>query len=238
MTDTKNNPDCFGLLYDKVACSNCFVATDCQKQSVGDTPAPSNLHTPETDDLEALAAAELEAEQEAEQALEVEAVTKAEKPEKTIQAPPKKKVPTVKKPAPKKKLSFINRKPFKELMAEGKITSLVDETNNKTYMEVVVGDGVEVYKSQIYHEKNLKQFAATGANPFKPESIPGKAFEFLQKGEEISFSDTFNYLKGTHPDKNDTTLMSRAADVLAGASFFGIAIITRKEGRQKFFKIQ
>lgn len=130
-------------------------------------------------------------------------------------------------------IELENRPTFKELMAAGKIVPVVE--GKKTYMQV---DGKHVYKSQIYHEKNLKELAEKGTNPFKAGSLPAEAFDYLMKGSEVTFRDTFEHLKKLHPDMNDATLMNRAADVLSGAHFFGIAKVTRKEGRQRYFQKQ
>ncbi|MBI9085485.1 MAG: hypothetical protein JEZ11_17950 [Desulfobacterales bacterium] len=171
----------------------------------------------------------------------VEAAPVVEVVEVVEAAPAKKKAPKAPKPpkAPKEPAAgkkVDNRSSFKTLMAAGKIQSFV-AGNGKTYLKV--DDGKEfIYKSQAFNMKNLQTHFDTGVNPFKPGSLNADVFGFLNADKEISFREAFESLKTSHPLKPDSTLMNRAADVLAGAHFFGIARITRKEGRQRFFQLQ
>jgi len=243
MTDQiqDDKPNCFGKLYDETDCVECIFKYECNDG----TKLKPVMQLADDEDLEAAAAAALEAEEEViELAKDIEAEVATDKePVKEVNEAEKKATPEAKKEAKKKpvtkknEVEVSNRQPFKTLMDSGKITPFVDETKKKTYMQVK-DDGIHVYKSQIYHEKNLAEFANSGANPFKDGSIPAEAFKFLEKGDEVTFRDAFNHLKTAFPGKNDATLMNRAADVLSGAHFFGIAKVTRKVGRQKFFQMQ
>ncbi len=238
MTTEKNDgrPDCFGKLYDEKDCGECVFGQECKVITI----SPNSIDQGVDEDLEAAAAAALTAEVKEDDIIDLDAVaTDLDTETATVKKAPATKAKKAAK-APAKKANVVevkNRKPFKELVESGKITSFVDDKTKKTYMQVD-DDGVHVYKSQIYHEKNLVEYANSGANPFKDGSIPAEAFNLLKKGNEITFRDAFNHLKSVFPEKKDATLMNRAADVLSGAHFFGIAKVTRKEGRQKFFQMQ
>ena len=247
MTTEKNDgrPDCFGKLYDEKDCGECVFGQECKVITI----LPKSVDKEVDEDLEAAAAAALTAEVKEDDVIDLDTVATdldtetatvkkapATKAKKAAKAPATQKA--AKAPAKKAKVVEVkNRKPFNELVESGRITPFVDDKTKKTYMQVD-DDGVHVYKSQIYHEKNLAEYANSGTNPFKDGSIPAEAFNLLKKGNEITFRDAFKHLKSVFPGKKDATLMNRAADVLSGAHFFGIAKVTRKEGRQKFFQMQ